>query len=213
MDAERFDAVARIVGTTSSRRQLNRTLGALAAGGSLAALNARQAAARKKKNKKKKKKDRECPQGCPQGLCCDGTCVASSNDSNNCGACGIVCDSTQFCAGGRCVSCEQPKAVCTVAGVRTCVDVSKDRDNCGSCGNSCARDIRNPARDLICQNGSCVCTGNLCENGRCCPSGFTVCVNGGDGCCPTDYHPCGDGQCCPIGYRCGGSCGQGCCRT
>lgn len=213
MDAERFDAVARALGAMSSRRRLNRALGGVATGGSLAALSVEQASAKKKKKKKKKQDDRPCPKGCPGELCCNGACVSVLTDSNNCGACGNMCANTQFCSTGVCTPCDVPKAVCRVAGIDICVDVKTDRDNCGSCGAGCARDFRNPARDLVCQNGTCVCTGLMCANGRCCPAGYTVCVNGGDGCCPTDYHPCGNGECCPIGYTCGGSCGQGCCRA
>lgn len=214
MDPQHFDAMARTLCAASTRRRLSLILGGLTAGGSLSLGAIEQAAGKQKKNKKKKKKRQKdtCPKGCGAGICCDGACVMETIDRNNCGACGNVCGAAQYCLNGKCAPCEQPRAVCPIAGVEFCVDVKTDRENCGACSVSCPRDPRNPQRDEVCQDGKCVCTGVTCSNGRCCPAGYTVCVNGGDGCCPTNYHSCGNGECCPNGYTCGGTCGQGCCR-
>lgn len=41
--------------------------------------------------------------GCRQGeTCCDGECVGTGSDPNNCGACGVQCGACQFCNFGTC---------------------------------------------------------------------------------------------------------------
>ncbi len=47
----------------------------------------------------------ECPGGCggDPRMCCDGACVYTYNDPHNCGACGVTCGTTQYCAGGSCI--------------------------------------------------------------------------------------------------------------
>jgi hypothetical protein len=57
---------------------------------------------------------------CPTGLRnCAGTCVSTSTDARNCGACGNACATGQRCCGG------------------TCVNLSRNESNCGACGNRC----------------------------------------------------------------------------
>ncbi|AKV01107.1 Tryptophan synthase alpha chain [Labilithrix luteola] len=101
--------------------------------------------------------------GCPQGLAlCNGKCVDSGWDDNNCGGCGIRCEdpqdacsplqphSTYGCAFGEC-----GKKKCTVEQGTQYVDCNQDldspacggdgceaaglrtRENCGRCGNKC----------------------------------------------------------------------------
>ena len=215
MDEPTFDTLARVVGGLS-RRDLTRTLGALTVGGFVVWQHPRADARNKKKgnNKKKnnKKKNKECPGGCGDFTrCCDGACLNVVSDRNNCGDCGTVCGTGFYCANAVCTPCDNPLALCTVAGQEQCVDVRTDRNNCGSCGNICPKDPSLSSRDLVCQNGQCICTGTVCPNGLCCPTGYIVCVADGAACCPTDHLPC-NGRCCPPGYRCGGTCGSTCCR-
>jgi hypothetical protein len=165
----------------------------------------------KKKRKKKKKKKKGCEGGCRNGTCCDGRCANTPTDRNNCGECGIQCVPGQYCFNSQCQPCESPQSVCTSDGIDRCVNLQTDRNNCGFCGNVCPKSPTSPLRDFICQSGECVCTGTICANQRCCPAGFSVCVDGGAGCCPDNQHSCGNGECCPNGYTCGGTCGQGCC--
>ena len=97
----------------------------------------------------------------------------------------------------------------------SCVNLLTHSDHCGQCGKFCPKDPELGARDLVCRDGNCVCTGLVCPNGRCCPEGFASCIGDGEGCCPTNYHPCPNSQpvdCCPNGYTCGGTCGQECCQ-
>ena len=144
--------------------------------------------------------------------CCLAECVDLQTDAKNCGECGKACSATEFCRNGQCVPCAAPTALCTVGGQQTCVDARSDADNCGACGRQCPKDPVTPARNFVCQGGECVCTGVVCDNGRCCPAGFTVCLLGGAGCCPDGYtEDCGNGRCCPEGFQCGGTCGEECC--
>jgi hypothetical protein len=222
MDAHRFDALTRSLGAGASRRGLGRILGGLALSGGIAAHGSERADAKKKrKHKKKKNKKKDCSKHCSAGLCCDGECVSVLTDRHNCGACAeacpadksCICTEKETCLNGKCEPCADPRKICKVSGEERCVDLQTDRNNCGFCGNICPKSPSNPLRDFVCQGGECVCTGTVCANGRCCPAGFRVCVEGGAGCCPDNYHSCGNDRCCPDGYTCGGTCGQECCAV
>jgi hypothetical protein len=217
MDADRFDNLLRSLARSWPRRSVTRSLPGLVLAGTLLRDPFAAEANRKKKKKRERKKDRkkgECSPRCAGGtLCCDGRCVNVVTDRGNCGACGTQCGAAEQCRNAECVPCDNPFALCTVAGAEQCVDVRTDRNNCGSCGTICPKDPQNTARDYLCQAGQCVCTGTVCPNGRCCPVNFAVCVGDGAACCPTDFPvSCPSGICCPAGYGCGGSCGQDCCR-
>jgi hypothetical protein len=120
-----------------------------------------------------------CPAGtviCPSGAC---LCTTTATDPNNCGACGVVCD-TGACQNGQCVpgcpagqlcavgagnssnaigSCVSacssyygvPMTACGTGANAFCAFTIFDPKNCGSCGNAC------PA-------------GQACNNGTCAPS-------------------------------------------
>ena len=65
---------------------------------------------------------------------CNGTCIPTSADPNNCGGCGVKCTGTQACSAGTCaVGCLPGLDAC--AG--SCVDRAADSQNCGTCGNVC----------------------------------------------------------------------------
>jgi hypothetical protein len=72
---------------------------------------------------------------CPvyQSLC-NGKCIGTAVDPNNCGGCGVMCTGTQVCASSACVSSCPPT---TTACNHSCVDTGSDNANCGSCGNAC----------------------------------------------------------------------------
>jgi len=216
MDGSRFDSLTRSLSTAGSRR---RALSGLLAG-LLSFLGEPHGAEdvlagkgkRKRAKKKGNKKKRPCG-GCSGGtICCGSQCVSVLTDPNNCGSCGTQCDVDEACSNGQCTRCEFPLSVCGTQ----CVNLNTDANNCGACGAPCPKDPVNPRRDLQCQNRQCVCTGTFCQNGRCCPAGYSVCVGEGSGCCPTGFNPCPNGQpvdCCEVGYTCGGTCGQNCCRA
>jgi hypothetical protein len=39
-------------------------------------------------------------------MLCNGICTDVQTDNGNCGACGVVCPSTSYCAAGVCVESE-----------------------------------------------------------------------------------------------------------
>jgi Stigma-specific protein, Stig1/PEGA domain len=57
---------------------------------------------------------------CPAGqLSCDGTCVDPGTDAQNCGKCGMTCNTNFTCCNGE------------------CADRQWDSENCGTCGMTC----------------------------------------------------------------------------
>ena len=131
--------------------------------------------------------------GCPTGTTdCDGTCVVTDLDPNNCGACGTVCATDEVCGAGACgTSCPSGTAACS----GSCVDTANNPLHCGTCGTTCA-------------------TGEVCSNGQCassCGGGTTKC---GELCVDTNFDPSNCGSCdtaCDAGEVCSaGSCGLEC---
>lgn len=73
----------------------------------------------------------ECP--VYQDLC-DGTCIPTQTDPDNCGGCGVVCGAQEACSGGQCQdSCLPGLEVCD----RECVNTRLDNRHCGGCGLAC----------------------------------------------------------------------------
>ncbi len=65
---------------------------------------------------------------------CDGACIPTNTDPDNCGGCGVVCGGEEVCFGGRCIEgCQSGLDECD----RRCVDTRSNSDNCGVCGNAC----------------------------------------------------------------------------
>lgn len=94
-----------------------------------------------------------CSTSCDEGETdCDGVCVDTSTDPNNCGECGVQCSEGQVCSDGECATfCSEPYTNCGGA----CVDTQTDEDNCGECGNAC-----NPSEctyGAYCYFGTCQC--------------------------------------------------------
>jgi hypothetical protein len=92
---------------------------------------------------------------------CNGACIPTSVDPDNCGGCGVKCTSSQVCSGGACESsCLPGLTPCN----RECVDTKTDSNNCNACGNVCSSGTG-------CSNGNCVTS----QGGTTLP----MCVNGG----------------------------------
>jgi len=140
-----------------------------------------------------------CNYACPAGSTCQGgTCVCNTGltacsldsfsptsktspknficadlkaDESNCGACGKVCDSREYCDEGECLPrlegmiCKTGHQPCS--GV--CVDLLEDEDNCGRCGNACGS-------GQTCTEGSCVTSATGAVQ---CPSGCECLTNDG----------------------------------
>src|SRR5690554_1883139 len=81
--------------------------------------------------------DASQPPGCPvYPTECNGVCVPTSTDPDNCGGCGIICGESEVCSGGTCTDSSMPGlAVCDPA----CVDFDSYSDYCGACGNACGQ--------------------------------------------------------------------------
>ncbi|TNF23718.1 MAG: hypothetical protein EP329_26805 [Deltaproteobacteria bacterium] len=73
--------------------------------------------------------------GCPlYHRLCDGVCVNTNADPDNCGECGHTCDAGQACSAGGCSStCLGNLVACD----GTCVDTRTHPDYCGDCFTKC----------------------------------------------------------------------------
>src|SRR6185437_3722175 len=114
---------------------------------------------------------------------CNGSCVNTQNDNQNCGACGKVCGSSSTCQNGAC-ACSGGLLSCS----GSCV--ASNTDNCGSCNNKCSS-------GQVCNNGQCSSAGcgagsMMCSDGAC--SSNTDAAH-----CGTSCTACGSGSSCSGG--------------
>jgi len=65
---------------------------------------------------------------------CEGTCIPTSTDPDNCGGCGVICSASEVCSGGRCVGECLPG---TQACERECVNTRLDNRHCDACNRAC----------------------------------------------------------------------------
>ncbi len=190
MDDARFDAFARTLGTTRSRRSLSRLLGGLGLGGGLSALTAQDAAAALRKGGSPCTANRQCKTGECVGpaeskkCSCSRTFPACKQPANSCKR--AVCDFTLK----RCVvrtkangaACGTGRECCDGA----CVDTRSNPRHCGGCGQRCQV-------NGICSAGTCTCVRGEC-------------MNSGGTCCPASAVR-------PIACRCTGATNLGTCET
>jgi hypothetical protein len=107
---------------------------------------------------------------CSNGACacpsyqtlCDGGCISTSGDPNNCGGCGTQCTGSLVCSANACSSgCLPGLTPCGGA----CIDPNSDSNHCGGCtnkcgnGTGCAGGTCVPAAALNYDAGAARCTG------------------------------------------------------
>lgn len=176
---------------------------------------------------------------CGPGItACDGVCVDTTTDPENCGMCAKACAAGEVCVSGTCsLECPGGSTKCGTA----CVDTANDPMNCGMCGKACAAGEVCAAGDcaLVCSGGTTLCgtdcvdttldpahcggcdmpcdPGEVCANSMCtsvCPAPLTdcngVCVDttSSDAHCGMCDDPCAAGHVCKNSM-CELSCQQG----
>ena len=85
---------------------------------------------------------------CPfEHLECGGACISIVDDVDNCGGCGVTCESGDPCMGGACGCAIEGYSGCDG---EYCADLSGDERNCGGCGIECSG-------GEACATGTCEC--------------------------------------------------------
>jgi len=129
---------------------------------------------------------------------CNGLPTDLQIDTQNCGACGIVCAGiAAVCVGGACGCPPATGGLCADG----CDDLSSDPRNCGACGNACGP-------GLACLNGTCGCADESMCAGQCTD------LESDPGNCGSCGNTCGPKQKCVSGACTGacvtnGDCGMG----
>jgi len=146
-----------------------------------------------------------CVPDCGAETACDGECVDTDTDPENCGLCGNECDDeaggAAACRGGFCaLDCEGTLGDCDgMLGTGCETDLSEDVQSCGACGNECSTN-----------NATAECVASECR--FTCDAGFGDCNDDPDDACETELRddPANCGGCgvtCDDGVSCiGGLC-------
>jgi hypothetical protein len=216
MDDARFDALAKTLGTTHSRRRLARLVGGLSLGGVLSALAVGEAVAALRRGGSPCTRNRQCKTGACVGPAgnkkcrCSRTFPACKQPTNPCqrAACDFATKRCVIRTKANGAACGTDRACCRGA----CVDTSSDPRNCGSCGHRCQV-------NAICSAGTCTCVRGACpaSDATCCPTSATradVCRCTGAtnlGTCETagNVEACLPGTVACLGPRCAACCPAG----
>jgi hypothetical protein len=228
MDDRRFDNVARLVGSSATRRSAARLIASILFGAGHG-LEANHALARKcrlvgqpcgksksgGKGKRKKRNTRCCAGAtCNDGevggnVCtclpnlanCHGHCVDINSDPNGCGQNCAVCPEETDCCNGVC--CKEGQRCCG----GECRDLTSDNANCGGCTQECPADLTccdSRCRVITDDPRHCGACGHQCGARQICIFGLCVCeqnLRDCDGTCrdlEIDAQNCG-----ACGHACG----------
>lgn len=117
----------------------------------------------------------KCALGCCTESCealsltdCNGACVDTQADVQNCGACGNVCGSGEKCNAGLCQSGDCPAGQTDCNG--SCVNLQQNPAHCGECHNAC-----NTMQ--LCSQGECASECDADKNLLECPDDSGTCVD------------------------------------
>lgn len=117
---------------------------------------------------------------------CNGTCVDTKTDPNNCGGCGSACmGANMVCGNGMCSTmCPMGTTQCG----KSCVDLKSDDANCSMCGNACPMNAPKCISGVCCAMGQSVCnnacTDTMTDSNNCgmcgmkCPQNMPACTGG-----------------------------------
>jgi cytochrome c peroxidase len=126
----------------------------------------------------------------PTTTLCNGMCLSVESDPNNCGGCGITCQTGTSCVMGMCVpsACQPGLTECAVGG---CVNLQVDFNHCGACANMC--------------DATQACVMGTCVTAPMCPQPLAPC---GSMCKDLENDPMNCGGC---GHVCATYCMSGVC--
>lgn len=136
---------------------------------------------------------------CFSGNCCSGICRDLTNDKNNCGQCGTVCQDngtvTNTCQSGVCNPvCQNLRRNCNNDPRDGCETATNTLSNCGGCGTTCSRN-----------NASATCATGSCSISSC-NFGYDTCDGNDPNGCET-WHA-GASNDCPGAINLGSKCGD-----
>lgn len=137
MDGDRFDAIARFLDAIQTRRgTLKQTCAGLLGLAVFSNFDLAEAGKRHKRRTRRRRRRRNrrkhrCKGGTTR---CNGACVDTNTDPNNCGGCGDECDAGEVCRQGEC-ACDVcgDASDCPFTSVQAAVDAANPGDTIAIC--------------------------------------------------------------------------------
>jgi alpha-tubulin suppressor-like RCC1 family protein len=95
-----------------------------------------------------------CNVPCAGGACCSGECKDTTADPANCGGCNNLCFAGEQCMASM---CRCAGTLCAAPGpTQICTNLMSDPKNCLQCGHICPR-------GAVCSSSGCICPAGLTE--------------------------------------------------